>query len=81
MDALEASLAGAAVVFATHDLGLALRRATRILVLVDGDVLYDGPPIGVLDLPGLPMPLPPLAKLCGLHGLPLVSVERLLEVW
>lgn len=33
----------AALVFATHDLGLARRWATRVLVLDDGQVAYDGP--------------------------------------
>jgi len=45
-DALEAL--GTSVVFATHDLELAARRAHRVVVLVDGRVVADGPPAEAL---------------------------------
>jgi energy-coupling factor transport system ATP-binding protein len=39
---------GTSLVFATHDLELALRRAHRVLVLVDGRVVAEGPPAEAL---------------------------------
>lgn len=45
-DALQAL--DATVVFATHDLELAARRADRVVVLVDGRVVADGPPLQAL---------------------------------
>jgi ABC-2 type transport system ATP-binding protein len=36
--------AGTSVVFATHDIGEAERYADRVLVLADGELLYNGPP-------------------------------------
>ncbi|MFT4623934.1 MAG: energy-coupling factor transporter ATP-binding protein EcfA2 [Myxococcota bacterium] len=53
-DALE-GFAGA-VVFATHDVGLALRRAHRIVVLDEGRVAFDGTPEAFLANPLLPVP-------------------------
>ncbi|MBA3747676.1 MAG: ABC transporter ATP-binding protein [Solirubrobacterales bacterium] len=35
---------GTSVVFATHDISEAERHAHRVLVLADGDLLFDGPP-------------------------------------
>jgi ABC-2 type transport system ATP-binding protein len=35
---------GTAVVFSTHNVGEAERYADRVLVLADGELLYDGPP-------------------------------------
>ncbi len=51
------SFAGA-IVFATHDIGLALRRAHRLVVLEAGQVRFDGPPADFLTSP--PMELSPL---------------------
>ena len=71
-DALHAVLGAAALVFATHDLGLALRRASRAIVLDRGRIVADGPPGTVLA--GLaadsPLELPPLARLCLDAGVP-----------
>ena len=58
------------VVFATHDIGLALRHADRWLVLDGGRLLYDGPPAdGLGSLPAA-LPLPPLLARCKRLGLP-----------
>lgn len=51
--ALEAALAehcegGGAAIMATHDVELAARVATRVIVLGDGDIVADGPAAGVL---------------------------------
>ena len=35
---------GTSVVFATHDIAEAERHADRLLILADGDLLFDGPP-------------------------------------
>jgi ABC-2 type transport system ATP-binding protein len=39
---------GVAAVFSTHDVGEAQRYASRVLVLADGRLLFDGPPGGLL---------------------------------
>jgi ABC-2 type transport system ATP-binding protein len=43
---------GVAVLFSTHDVGEAQRHASRVLVLADGRLLFDGPPAGLLELGG-----------------------------
>jgi energy-coupling factor transport system ATP-binding protein len=47
MEALAAALPRGALVFATHDVDLALRHATRVLIVEDGAVVRDGPPADV----------------------------------
>lgn len=71
MGALRESLRDGGLVFATHDLDLALREATRVVVLDGGRIVAQGPPEAVLlDLPeGLPLVLPPLAARCRERGL------------
>lgn len=72
MASLRDALAGGALVFATHDVELALRHATRILVLHEGRLLVDAPPqVALADLPAeVPISLPPLAAFCLRAGLP-----------
>ena len=72
MAALREGLAGGALLFATHDLGLALRHATRLIVVAGGRIAADGPPAAVLadPPPGVALPLPPLARLCLDRGVP-----------
>ncbi|MCB9781210.1 MAG: ATP-binding cassette domain-containing protein [Alphaproteobacteria bacterium] len=66
MRALTAALVEGLLLFATHDVDLALRHATRVLVLHRGRLVADGPPRTVLaSLPAsLPIVVPPLAALC-----------------
>lgn len=65
MGALSGQLAGGALLFATHDLDLALRHATRVIVLDEGRVVADGAPESVLGaLDGLPS----LARYCLSQG-------------
>ena len=68
-----------ALLFATHDLGLTLRHATRTLVMIQGQIVRDGPPQEALqDLPEpSPLPLPPLAQLCARLGLPPMDPQTL----
>ena len=47
LDALAA--AGTTIVFATHDVAEAERHADRVLVLADGELLFDGTPGGLRD--------------------------------
>lgn len=79
MSGLEAGMAGGALVFATHDVDLALRWATRAVVLDAGRVVAEGPPATVLaDLPaGVPIVLPPLSRWCRDQGLPLLPPAAL----
>ncbi len=66
-----AALAAGALVFATHDLDLALRHATRVLHLEAGRVVGDGSPsevLGDLAADG-PLVLPPLSRFCLERGL------------
>ena len=68
-----------ALLFATHDLRLTLRHATRAIVMVEGQIVRDGPPQEALQaLPEpSPLPLPPLAQLCARLGLPPLDPEAL----
>jgi len=71
------------LVFATHDVDIALRYSTRVLVLHDGQQVRSGPPDQILfDLPeGLPLLLPPLATWCEKLGIPYGSPEELAARW
>lgn len=78
--ALPATLQGGAVLFASHDLDVVLRHATRVLVLDHGRIVGDGPPLDTLrdaEARGLPLPLPPLAAVCGALRLPYCDVATL----
>lgn len=68
------------LVFATHNVDLALRHATRVLVLEAGRIVADGPPgrvLSELDHGGA-LVLPPLATWCRDQGLAYGSVDDLL---
>ncbi len=82
LDALRDTLGQGLLLFATHDLGLALRHATRVLVLDGGRLVADGSPAEVFadPPPGLPLRLPSLAALCLERGWPCVSAARLVEL-
>jgi len=56
VDRMMGSLRGQTVVFATHDVGLALRHATRALVLRDGVIATEGAPDDALERAGLAAP-------------------------
>lgn len=72
MEALTQSLRGATLLFATHDVDLAARHATRILLLRGGRLVADGPPAELLPAieadPSLL--LPPFLRWCAARGLP-----------
>ena len=75
-------VAPSALVFATHDLDLALRHATRLVVLHEGAVVGDGPPLDTLRAAiaaGVPLFVPPLAQACAQSGLPVCDVAELAE--
>ncbi|MES2638690.1 MAG: ATP-binding cassette domain-containing protein [Myxococcota bacterium] len=62
-----------ALLFASHDLDVVLRHATRVIVLDRGRIVGDGPPLATLraaEANGLPLPLPPLARVCADLGVP-----------
>ena len=65
-----------AVVFATHDVSLALRHADRWWVLRDGELVVDAPPeeaLTALDS----LPLPELARWCQERGWPTLDARTL----
>jgi energy-coupling factor transport system ATP-binding protein len=79
---LAAALPGGALVFASHDLDVVLRHATRVIVLDGGRVLLSGPPLPTLlaaAAQGLPLSLPPLAHVCAELGLPYRDPAALLD--
>ena len=43
---------GTAVVYSTHDLGEAERHADRVLLLADGELLFEGPPAALAHVAG-----------------------------
>jgi energy-coupling factor transport system ATP-binding protein len=79
MVALSADTSDRALVFVTHDIGLALSHATRVVVLHEGEVVADGPPAEALQsvLGRVPLRLPPLAQWCFDRGLSLRSPAEL----
>jgi energy-coupling factor transporter ATP-binding protein EcfA2/energy-coupling factor transporter transmembrane protein EcfT len=71
MVALRGGLCDGVLLFATHDVDLALRHATRVIVLDRGAVIADGPPGVLAELPAtVPITLPPLAAFCRDRGIP-----------
>ncbi|MEL6344037.1 MAG: ATP-binding cassette domain-containing protein [Myxococcota bacterium] len=71
MSALRGALSDGALVFATHDVSLALRHATRILILDQGKRIAEGQQDVFAALPPhVPIVLPPVAALCLARGLP-----------
>lgn len=79
MAGLQEGMSAGALAFATHDVDLALRWATRAIVLHSGRVVAAGKPSDVLaGLPtDVPIVLPPLATWCRERGLPLLSTSDL----
>lgn len=83
LDAVAGSLADGALVFASHDLDVVLRHATRVVVLDGGRVVGDGPPLPTLAAAaqaGLPLRLPPLAEVCRSLGIGWHDVDALAAV-
>jgi energy-coupling factor transport system ATP-binding protein len=79
LSGVSAAMVDGALIFATHDLDLALRHATRVVHLEDGQVVQDGSPTSVLgDLPAdTALLLPPLAEFCLARGLSPATAEQL----
>jgi len=71
-------LVGGALVFATHDLELAARLATRVVVLDAGTIVFDGLPAeAIAVIAGRGVPLPALLAACVERGLPPMSAADL----
>ena len=64
--------AGGAVLAALHDIGLAARRATRVIVLDNGRIVGDGPPRAVLTAERLSATFGVDAEIVELHDSPVV---------
>jgi len=71
MMALREQQSAGVLLFSTHDVGLALSHATRVVVLDNGRVVADGEPWEVLSNldAAIPIVLPPLAQFCASRGL------------
>jgi energy-coupling factor transporter ATP-binding protein EcfA2 len=70
-DAITDDLGASALLFTTHDIGLALVRATRVVLLAGGRVVYDGPPAGATaKLGAAGLGVPEWVALCASRGLP-----------
>lgn len=82
MLALRFTMSKGVLLFATHDLALALRHATRLIVLAEGRVLADGHPVEVLDRADVAslLPLPGALGRCRALGISLreLSERRML---
>jgi energy-coupling factor transport system ATP-binding protein len=65
-----------ALIFTTHDVALALEYSTRVIVLQDGRIQYDGPPLGATHAL---TELPEWVEFCLSKDLPIVSPDRLFE--
>ena len=65
-----------ALIFTTHDVSLALEYSTRVIVLQDGQIQYDGPPLAAA---GALSERPDWVDFCLSNGLPIVSPHRLFE--
>ncbi|NOY27044.1 MAG: ATP-binding cassette domain-containing protein, partial [Oligoflexia bacterium] len=79
LSSLALALREGVLIFATHDVDLALRHATRVLLLDQGRVIADGPPAAVLaSLPRhIPLVLPTLSRLCLSLGIPPSTAAQL----
>jgi energy-coupling factor transport system ATP-binding protein len=66
------------LVFATHDIDLALRHADRVWLLESGRIVLDASPAEALDaLRSGPLLLPPLTAWCADRGLPPMTAAEL----
>ena len=83
LDALSGALPDGALVFATHDVRLALRFATRVLVLDAGRLVADVRPddLPAALPPGGAVALPPLAALCAARGWPPLAPDAFAARW
>jgi energy-coupling factor transporter ATP-binding protein EcfA2 len=80
MDELERALGpGAALIFATHDVDLALRHATRWILLEGGRLLADGPPWALIQQLPAELPLPPLQRWLLERELPPAGLDEVLS--
>jgi energy-coupling factor transporter ATP-binding protein EcfA2 len=74
------ALVTGALVFATHDLYLAARLATRVIVLDAGSVVFDGSPTeAIASIAGRGVPLPELLATCVERSLPPMSAAELAQ--
>jgi energy-coupling factor transport system ATP-binding protein len=68
----EMNRAGKTILFVTHDIGLVIRHAHRILVMGSGKLLFDGTPRGLMRLGPAALQgfrlVPPAANLLAHHG-------------
>jgi len=69
----------AALVFATHDVDLALRHATRWVLLEGGRVLADGPAAALIRQLPAELPPPPLQRWLMDQGLPVAGLDEVLS--
>ena len=78
MAAITTAMAAGVVLFATHDLALAMRHATRVIVIAHGRLVADGPPAETLDRSDVAalLPLPGALGRCRARGISLAEVAH-----
>ena len=81
MKSIDSAMADGLLLFATHDVALALRWASRVLILEAGVVMYDGPaysPDGLDAANALKSPTD-WVHFCRSRNLPVGTVEQVVE--
>jgi len=72
MRSIDPLLANRTLIFATHDVQLALSFSTRVIVLEEGQLIFDGPPDEAASVLN---PVPPWVHFCHRHGLSVSTVD------
>jgi energy-coupling factor transport system ATP-binding protein len=77
------NLLGHTIIFITHSLSLVAEYARRVIVLDQGEIVYDGPTSHIFEnktlLENLGFPLPPLVVLSNRLGYPATSLDQLMQ--
>ena len=76
MAAIDEVMSGQAIIISTHNMALALRFSSRVLVLDEGRLVFDGPPESAL--PHLPHP-DRWVDFCHDHHLPILTPAEAIE--
>ena len=76
MDQIGSNLNQSSLIFATHDVSLALEFASRVIVIEHGQIKFDGPPRESVDaIDGVP----PWVQFCTERQIPVTAPEFVCE--